>query len=96
MPFRAHFAGHSVRTATQQGWDRLQNGALLDAAEAGGFDMFVTSDQNIKYQQNLSRRRIGIAVLLNPQWPSLRIHAVKAAAAITGMTPGGYLEFGER
>jgi hypothetical protein len=52
----------------------LENGALLDAAEAEGFEIFVTADENIRYQQNLTGRRIAVVILGNAQWPVLRRH----------------------
>jgi hypothetical protein len=94
LPLRDALTGRSVRTATQQGWDKLQNGELLEAAESSGFDVFVTTDQNLKYQQTLTGRRIAIVVLLKPQWPDLRHHAAVAAAAILDARPGEYLEVG--
>ena len=62
MPIRPYLAGHTVRTATQQGWDKLRNGDLLTAAEEAGFDILLTTDKNMRYQQNLVGRRIGFAV----------------------------------
>jgi hypothetical protein len=55
--------GHIVEEARSHGWDTLRNGELLDAAEAAGFDLFLTTDRNIRYQQNLTSRRIAIVVL---------------------------------
>lgn len=54
----AALSGHVVEEARLHGWDNLRNGELLDAAEAAGFDVFVTTDRNIRYQQNLSTRKI--------------------------------------
>jgi hypothetical protein len=54
---------HVVEEARSHGWDTLRNGELLDAAEAAGFDLFLTTDRNIRYQQNLTSRRIAIVVL---------------------------------
>jgi hypothetical protein len=61
--------GHTVEEARDRGWDRLKNGDLLDAAEADGFDVFVTTDRNIRYQQNLSKRKIAIVGLSKGSWP---------------------------
>ena len=55
--------GHTVHTAQSKGWDRLDNGALLNAAEEAGFDLFLTTDRRIRYQQNLKARRIALVVL---------------------------------
>jgi hypothetical protein len=59
-PIRPHLAGHEVRTAAEEGWDTLKNGELLTAAEQAGFDALLTTDKNIRYQQNLSQRKIAI------------------------------------
>lgn len=58
-----HLAGHNVRTVQQQSWAGLRNGALLSMAEAAGFMVLITGDQNLEFQQNLSARTIGIVVL---------------------------------
>jgi hypothetical protein len=66
-PLSAYLAGHTVRKAKDEGWDMLSNGELLKAAENAGFDVLVTTDKNIRYQQNLSARKIAIVVLLVSQ-----------------------------
>jgi DNA-binding LytR/AlgR family response regulator len=58
-----YLIGHDVRTVQEESWAGLENGALLTKAEASGFSVFVTGDQNLEFQQNLSRRRLGIIVL---------------------------------
>lgn len=83
---------HEIRHAKALGWDRLANGELLTAAEAAGFDVLVTTDKNIRYQQNLTARTIAIVVLGNPQWPVLRRHVHLVVSAVNDATPGGYAE----
>ena len=56
--------GHQVRTVQQQGWAGLKNGILLQRAEESGFDVFVTADQNLQFQQNLASARLGVVVLV--------------------------------
>jgi hypothetical protein len=85
-------ADHMVREAKAQGWDTLKNGDLLTAAEAAGFAVLLTSDKNMRYQQNLTGRTIAIVVLGNPQWPVLRHHAERVIAAVNAATPGSYTE----
>jgi len=63
VPLRVLLEGHSVRTAAEESWDRLRNGELLTAAEAARFDVFLTTDKNLQYQQNLAGRRIAVIVL---------------------------------
>jgi len=55
--------GHTVHTAQAKGWGTLSNGALLDAAEEAGFEVLLTTDRRIRYQQNLRGRRIALVVL---------------------------------
>ena len=65
-PLRHALAGHSVETAYERGWSNPSNGALLNAAEDASFDLFVTTDQNLRYQQDLAGRRLAILVLPTP------------------------------
>lgn len=91
-PLRSVLARHDVRTAFECGWDRLENGALLAAAEAAGFEVFVTTDQNLQYQQNIGQRRIAIVVLLTANWPRLRPHAQLVAKALDALALGAFVE----
>jgi hypothetical protein len=92
VPIRSHLEGHDVRTAAQQGWDTLKNGELLAAAEAEGFDVLLTTDKNMPYQQNLAGRRIAVVVLGLQQWPSLRPNVGRVVEAIKAAIPGSYTE----
>ena len=93
-PRRYALQDHVVTEAVERGWERLVNGALLDAAEAAGFELFVTADKNIRYQQNLAGRKISIVVLGNAQWPVLRRYVEKVVAAVEAATPGSFTEVG--
>ena len=84
--------GHTVTKAKDRGWDRLTNGDLLAAAEGAGFDVLLTADKNMRYQQNLTGRRIALVVLSTPQWPRVRLHLDIIAAAVSAATPGSYAE----
>src|SRR5664279_1201537 len=92
VPIRPYLEGHTVRTAIQQGWDKLRNGDLLTAAEEAGFDILLTTDKNMRYQQNLAGRRIGMVVLGQQQWPQLRPHIQRVMEAVNAATPGSYAE----
>jgi len=92
VPLRRALAGHSVATAHEQGWATLTNGELLAAAE-GSFDVFVTTDQNLRYQQNLTGRRLAILVLPTTSWPRLQLHAPAIAAALVALRPGELQEW---
>jgi predicted nuclease of predicted toxin-antitoxin system len=91
-PLLRFLSGHAVEKAKDRGWDTLGNGDLLAAAEAAGFELIVTADKNIRYQQRLEGRRIAILVLGNPQWPVVRRHVQKVAAAVNAVVPGSYIE----
>jgi predicted nuclease of predicted toxin-antitoxin system len=71
VPLRRALAGHTVETVREKGWDRMGNGTLLAAAEAD-FDILTTTDQNMRYQQNLRGRRLAILVLPTTNWPKIR------------------------
>lgn len=92
VPIRPYLKGHDVRTAAQQGWDALQNGDLLTAAETAGFDLLLTTDKNMRYQQNLAGRKIAVVVLGQQQWPDLRPHVQLVIDAVNTAEPGSYLE----
>jgi hypothetical protein len=92
VPIRPFLEGHIVRTATQQGWDRLRSGDLLTAAEEAGFDILLTTDKNMRYQQNLAGRKIAIVVLGRQQWPQLRSHIRRVVDAVNAATPGSFVE----
>jgi len=88
---RSFLTNHEVRTVVEMNWPpQLENGELLKAAEAAGFDVLVTSDQNIRYQQNLVGRRLALVVLGSNIWPVVRNHAVTIAVAVDKATPGSY------
>ena len=85
-------AGHEVTEAIERGWDRISNGELLTTAEAAGFELLLTTDKNIRYQQNLKGRKIAIVVLGNSAWRMVRKHLDRVAAAVNAATPGSYGE----
>jgi hypothetical protein len=92
VPIRPYLAGHTVSTAFRQGWDKLRNGELLAAAEQSGFDLFLTTDKNMRYQQNLAERKIAILVLGQQQWPHVRPHIQRVVDAVNAAKPGSFAE----
>jgi len=92
VPIRRYLAPHAVRTAAEQGWATLRNGELLDAAEEAGFDVLLTTDKNIRYQQNLAGRSIAIVVIGYPRWPGFEPHVDRVVAAVNRASPGSYTE----
>ena len=89
-PIARGLTGHEVAFARQIGWHEFKNGELLRQAEEAGYDLLLTSDKNIRYQQNLSGRKIAIVVLGNQQWPDVRLHLERIVAAINAAAPGSY------
>jgi len=86
VPIRPFLKEQTVQTTAERGWDTLENGELLKAAEAAGFNVLVTPDKNIRYQQNLKVRTIALVVLSNPRWPILRRHVERVVAGKRGDT----------
>jgi aspartate-semialdehyde dehydrogenase len=81
-----------VSTAFELNWGQLKNGDLLSEAEKAGFDVLVTTDQNLKYQQNLSTRRIGVVVIDTTSWPRIKNGVGAVVDAVNRIGPGGYFE----
>ena len=90
-PLRQALRDHSVSTAHEMGWAKLGNGDLLSAAEAA-FDAFITTDQNLRYQQNLGMRRLAILVLPTTSWPMIQRHLPKVSAAVDALRSGDFVE----
>ena len=92
MPLRAFLSQHEVSTSFERGWSQLKNGELLDAAEREGYDVLVTTDTNLQFQQNLTVRRIAIVVLLSTSWPRIERVTEAVIDAINASTLGSYAE----
>ncbi len=91
-PLRQSLAHHEVTTAYELGWSTLKNGELLEAAERADFALIITTDLNLRYQQNLSARRIAIVVLSTPSWPRIQRALALLAQAVEVASPGSYTE----
>ena len=85
VPLRRYLREHTVTTAYEQDWANLLNGQLLDVAQQAGYDLLITTDQNLRYQQNLAGRQLAIIVLRSTSWPRIqkRIAAVQEAIGRT-------------
>lgn len=92
VPLRLSLTRHEVATAHERNWSRLTNGELLDAAEKEVFDVLITTDSKLKYQQNLTTRRIAIVVLSTPSWPRIQNAIPAVVAAVDSASPGSYKE----
>ena len=91
-PLSPYLVGQTVEEARTRGWDTLSNGDLLAEAERAGFDVFLTADKNMRYQQNLAGRRIAVIVLSTPRWPVVCLHVAKVAEGVNAARPGSYSE----
>ncbi len=91
-PLRRHLAGHLVSTAYEQGWSTLRNGELLAAAELGAFEVFVTTDKSLRYQQNIAGRRLAIVILGTTSWVRIERHTGLILAAIDESVTGAFNE----
>lgn len=90
-PLRQFLPGHFVRTAQEVGWGGLKNGDLLREAE-GQFEAFISTDQNLKYQQQVVGTRLAILVLPTNDWPTIRSRGAEIAAKVATLKPGDFVE----
>jgi hypothetical protein len=82
---------HILHTFVDLKWNpQLENGELLNAAEAAGFDVMITADQNIRYQQNLPGRKLSLVVLGSNIWPIVQEYREPIATKVEEATPGSY------
>ncbi len=86
-------ANHSIDTTFQLGWSRLGNGELLDEAEQRGYELLITTDQQMRHQQNLHGRRLAILVLLSTAWPAIQRRVSEIRTIVNEIGPGDYREF---
>ncbi len=91
-PLRHAFMGHTISTAYEMGWSQLDNGALLQAAETE-FDALITTDKNLRHQQNIKTRRIAILVLPTTSWLKIQLFQEQIVAAAIALQTGDFLEF---
>lgn len=90
-PLRKYLTGHQVETAYERGWATMKNGDLLAAAQSA-FDLFLTTDKNLRYQQNIAGRTIAIAVLPTTQWPLLESQVESLTTQIGAILPGSFVD----
>ncbi len=91
-PLRHFLQGSSVDTAYERGWSALSNGDLLKAAEDASYDLLITTDQNLRYQQNLTGRTLAILVLPTTRWPVIQQHVTEIAEAVGSIQAGQFRE----
>ena len=91
-PLRYALPGHRVETAYERGWAELTNGELLSSAEEAGFDLLITTDKGIRYQQNLTARRLSLLVINTNDWTRIRQFKGLVVAALASIRIGEYIE----
>ena len=91
VPLRQHLIGHEVITVFELGWSDLTNGELLASAEAS-FDLLLTTDQNLRYQQNLAGRNLAIVVLMTTSWPRISSDVARVVETVNRIQFGEYIE----
>ena len=92
VPLRKHLPAHQVTTIFELGWNNLKNGELLQKAEESGFSILVTTDQNLRYQQNLVSRKIAVVVLTTTSRPRIEREVESVAKAVDSAAPSSYVE----
>lgn len=92
VPLRSRLVGYEVATVYELGWSALKNGELITAVENAGYAVLLTTDQNLKYQQNLVQRTISILVLQSTSWPRIQKHVDAISDALGRAQPGSYEE----
>jgi hypothetical protein len=92
IPLRRHLPDHVIDSAFEQGWADLKNGDLLNIAEQEGYELLVTTDQNLRHQQNLADRQLAIIVLLSTSWPRIRLRVDQIRTVVAQIKPGEYRE----
>ena len=92
VPLRNRLVGHEIATAYELSWSGLKNGELILAAEKAGYNLLLTTDQNLKYQQNLAKRMISIIVLQSTSWPRIQQQVDAISHALSRASLGSYEE----
>ena len=92
VPLRRHLVDHDVDTAAENGWSDLDNGDLIEMTERRGYEILVTTDQNLRYQQNFNDRSLSVVVLLSTAWPDIQLRTEEIRATIDEIRPGEFRE----
>jgi len=91
VPLRKKLSGHQISTAHEMGWNQVSNGELISKAE-GSFDVFISTDQNLKHQQNLKNRKIAILVLPTTSWRKIETNSHLIQQTLDSLKPNIYEE----
>jgi hypothetical protein len=87
---KRHLLDYQVKTAEEEDWGQIENGELIDRAERADYQILVTCDQNVRYQQNLTRRKISMVVLGSNIWPSVRLKIEEIRHALDRTATGSF------
>ena len=91
-PIARSLTGHEITYARKIGWHEMENGELIQKAEEAGYEVLLSTDKNIRYQQNLEGRKIALVVLTQLRWGLVRRMLTEIAAAVNACTPGSYTQ----
>ena len=92
VPLRHYLLEHEIDTAYERGWSELSNGDLLTKAEQEDYELLITTDRNLRYQQNLASRQIAIVVLMSTSWPRMKQHTNHIQSVVNAVQVGDYQE----
>ncbi len=92
VPLRRALPEHRVDTAYERGWSQLRNSDLLDRAEEDGYDLLITTDQSLRFQQDLANRELAVLVLMSTAWPRIRLMTEAIRAAVNEIRRGECIE----
>ena len=92
VPLRRYLLEHNIDTAYECGWSELSNGDLLTIAEQEHYELLITTDRNLRYQQNLTSRQIAIVVLMSTSWPRIEQHTDRIRSVVNAIQVGDYQE----
>lgn len=89
---RAELTGHDVDTAQERGWNTLSNGALLEAAEQGAYDLLVTTDRDFRSRPELASSTVAVLLLVPNRWRNIERNAEEVRSAVSAIQPGAFVE----
>jgi hypothetical protein len=92
LPLRSILGNHQIDSAYERGWQSLTNGELIAEAELASYDVLITTDQNLRYQQNLANRKLAIVVLMTTSWPRIQTQVELIVSQLENLSPGQYVE----
>jgi hypothetical protein len=91
-PLAKRLVGHRVETAADRGWEEISNGELISVVEAAEFNILLTADKNLRYQQNLANRKLALIILPTNHWATVRDNVSTILAAIERAESGSFEE----